>query len=70
MTEPFISQKKIQDFSLWDKMKNGRNVFSFDLEVTARCNNDCPHCYICLPAGDNKAKEQELTLFEIGRIAD
>jgi len=70
MTEQFISQQKIQDFSLWDKMKNGRNVFSFDLEVTARCNNDCTHCYICLPAGDDKAKEQELTLFQIGRIAD
>ena len=51
-------------------MKSERKVFSFDLEVTARCNNDCPHCYINLPAGDREAMGQELTLAEIDRIAD
>ncbi len=61
---------EIQKFSLWDKMKSKRKVFSFDLEVTARCNNDCPHCYINLPAGDRAVKEQELTPAEISRIAD
>jgi len=70
MTEQFISQQEIQDFSLWDKMKSSRKIFSFDLEITARCNNDCSHCYINLPAGDQAAKEQELTPAEIGRIAD
>ena len=61
---------RIQDFPLWDKMKSERKVFSFDVEVTARCNNNCPHCYINLPAGDRKAMGQELTLAEIDRIAD
>ncbi|MCX6701050.1 MAG: radical SAM protein [Methanomicrobiales archaeon] len=65
-----MNTTRIQDFSLWDKMKSGRKVFSFDLEVTARCNNDCPHCYINLPAGDRVAMGQELTLAEIDRIAD
>ncbi|MCX6844804.1 MAG: radical SAM protein [candidate division WOR-3 bacterium] len=41
----------------------------FQLELTARCNNDCRHCYICLPAGDAFAKSKELTLDEIRRIA-
>jgi radical SAM protein with 4Fe4S-binding SPASM domain len=70
MTEFFGQSTDIQDFSLWDKMKNTRKVFSFDLEITARCNNDCSHCYICLPAGDVAARAQELTPAEIGRIAD
>ncbi|HOX36058.1 MAG TPA: radical SAM protein [Methanoregulaceae archaeon] len=51
-------------------MAGNRKVFSFDLEITARCNNDCPHCYINLPAGDRTAREKELTPAEIGRIAD
>ena len=25
---------------------------SLDIELTERCNNDCIHCYINLPAGD------------------
>ena len=62
--------KEIQDFSLWEKMQSGRKVFSFDLEITARCNLDCKHCYINLPAGDQAAQERELTLKEIDRIAD
>ena len=70
MTEFIGPITRIQDFSLWDKMKSERRVFSFDLEITARCNNDCNHCYINLPAADRKAREQELTLDEINRIAD
>ena len=62
--------KEIQDFSLWDKMKGKRKIFSFDIEITARCNNDCRHCYICLPAGDCEEKDNELSFSEISRIAN
>ncbi len=68
--KPVVTSIEIQDFALWDKMKNKRDLFSFDLEVTARCNNDCRHCYINLPAGDKEAQRSELTLEEIDRIAD
>jgi radical SAM protein with 4Fe4S-binding SPASM domain len=60
----------LHDFPLWEEMLNKRLPFSFDLEVTARCNNDCRHCYINLPAGDRVAREAELSLEEIERIAD
>jgi radical SAM protein with 4Fe4S-binding SPASM domain len=50
-------------------LKNKRVPLSFDLEVTARCNNDCRHCYINLPAGDRAARERELTVSEIDDIA-
>ncbi|MGD0228089.1 MAG: hypothetical protein ABSF71_37780, partial [Terriglobia bacterium] len=60
---------EIQEFPLWDKLKEKRLPLSFDLEVTARCNNDCRHCCINLPAGDAEARRKELSLAEIHRIA-
>lgn len=32
-----------------------------DLELTERCNNDCIHCCINRPAGDEEARSRELT---------
>ncbi|MEW5817734.1 MAG: radical SAM protein [Spirochaetota bacterium] len=61
---------EIQQFPLWDKLKARRIPLSFDLEVTARCNNDCRHCYINLPPDDRKARSRELTSHEISAIAD
>jgi radical SAM protein with 4Fe4S-binding SPASM domain len=43
---------EIQRLPLWDKLRAKRAPISFDLEITARCNNDCRHCYINLPAGN------------------
>jgi len=70
MKNEFVSTLQVQDFSLWEKMKANRVPFSFDLEVTARCNNDCRHCYINLPAGDKKAQKKELSLERIKEIAE
>lgn len=50
-------------------MGEGRKLVSFDLELTARCNNRCRHCYIDLPVNDKTAKKKELTLAEIDAIA-
>ncbi|MFO7676103.1 MAG: radical SAM protein [bacterium] len=50
-------------------MKQRHAPLAFDIEVTARCNNDCRHCYINLPAGDPAARAAELTPAEIERIA-
>ena len=51
-------------------MKRKRALISFDIEVTARCNNNCRHCYINLPAADKVAREKELSLEDISEIAD
>lgn len=69
-TNPFVSPGSLPDFGLWNKLNERRVPLSFDLEITARCNNACRHCYINLPAGDREAKRQELSLAEIGNIAD
>ena len=69
MNKPIVSSIPIQEFALWEKIRDKRALISFDLELTARCNNNCRHCYINLPAGDPGAKANELTLQEIARIA-
>jgi radical SAM protein with 4Fe4S-binding SPASM domain len=72
VTTPMLQTRtqEIQDFPLWDKMKSRRSLFSFDLELTARCNLNCRHCYINLPANDKAAQGRELSLAEIAHIAD
>jgi radical SAM protein with 4Fe4S-binding SPASM domain len=69
MTEQFIAQQSLPDLALWQTMKERHIPFSFDLEITARCNNDCRHCYICLPAGDAVVKSREMNIEEIKKIA-
>ena len=60
---------EVQDFVLWDRLKARRAPLGFELEITARCNNDCRHCYINLPAGDAAAKAGEMSAAEILALA-
>ena len=41
-----------------------------DLELTARCNLNCRHCYINLPPGAKRARKNELSFQEIKKIVD
>ncbi len=41
---------------------------SLDIELTERCNNDCIHCCINLPAADKKAKDREMTTEKIKEL--
>jgi radical SAM protein with 4Fe4S-binding SPASM domain len=70
VSQSVVSSLPLPHFSLWDKMKGKRALISFDLEITARCNNNCRHCYINLPAGDKAARGRELSLEEISLVAD
>ncbi len=60
---------EIQHLPLWKRLKERRTPLSFDVEITARCNMNCRHCYINLPAGDEAARARELTPDEILGIA-
>jgi radical SAM protein with 4Fe4S-binding SPASM domain len=66
----FVRQSALPLHALWEEAKSRRIPLSFDLEITARCNNDCRHCYINVPAGDSDALARELSLAEIERVAD
>jgi radical SAM protein with 4Fe4S-binding SPASM domain len=70
MDKSFTTYDSLPNYPLWDRMKGKRVPLSFDLEITARCNNECRHCYINLPAGDKGAQKKELSLAEISNIAD
>ncbi len=69
MSDRFLSRRSIIDFPAWDRLRARRSPLTFDLEATARCNLDCRHCYINLPAGDAAAKRREMTVEEVARIA-
>ena len=70
MRHAFVNTVSLPEFSLWEKMKAKRKVISFDLEITARCNNNCRHCYINLPANDRQAEKKEISIREIKNIVD
>jgi radical SAM protein with 4Fe4S-binding SPASM domain len=65
----FVTSAALPSIQLWQKLSQRRRPLSFDLEITARCNNDCRHCYINLPASDAEARRKELNLVEIEDIA-
>jgi radical SAM protein with 4Fe4S-binding SPASM domain len=65
----YSTHAPLPDFSLWKQRGERRLPLEFELELTARCNCDCRHCYINQPAGDGQAKAGELSLGEIERIA-
>ena len=69
MSQEYVSTLQLPGFQLWEKLQDRQRPLSFNLEVTARCNNDCRHCYINLPAGDQDARATELSREEIRGIA-
>jgi len=69
VSKPYLASVPLPEFSLWERINNKRSLVSFDIEITARCNNDCRHCYINLPAGDKNAQARELSAGEIKEIA-
>ncbi len=64
-----ITVTKSDDFALWQKIKDKRFPLSFDLDLTARCNFNCSHCYINLPANDRGAAARELRIDQLERIS-
>jgi MoaA/NifB/PqqE/SkfB family radical SAM enzyme len=62
--------RSLASLPLWKRIAPKRFLTSIILEITARCNNDCRHCYINRPAGDTAARSRELSAKEIFRIAD
>ncbi len=66
----YIEKINLDQFSLWEKVKNKGLLSYVSMELTERCNNNCLHCYINLLANDEKVKKKEITFEEIKGIAD
>ena len=66
MSESYVVKQDLNKASLWKSTKPllGR----LDIELTERCNNNCIHCCINLPAADLDAKNKELSTEEIKDI--
>ncbi len=64
-----IEKINLDRFPLWQKVKDKGLLSQVSMELTQRCNNNCVHCYINLPADDKEAKKKEITFSEIRGIA-
>jgi MoaA/NifB/PqqE/SkfB family radical SAM enzyme len=59
----------VSDFAMCKELYDVRLPLEGHLDLTYRCNNNCRHCYINLPATDKEAKGKKLSLEEISAIA-
>ncbi len=64
--DSYVVKIRSDEASLWKD--NAPPLDSLDVELTERCNNNCIHCYINLPAADLKARQRELSTIEIQEI--
>lgn len=64
----FVERASAARLTLWSARKP--RLIQLDIELTERCNNNCIHCCINLPAGDRSALEKELTTAEVKRILE
>ena len=58
------------ELGIWEKAVKDRTLLTLILELTARCNNNCTHCYINLPESDKAARQSELTFSQVAGIVD
>ncbi len=65
-----IKTVRMSELPIWEQAKEERTLLSVVLELTSRCNNNCNHCYINLPAGDTAAMMSELSLEQVKHIVD
>ncbi|MCX6559339.1 MAG: radical SAM protein, partial [Candidatus Aminicenantes bacterium] len=70
MPEPGPRTMPLDRHEAWAKVRAAGGVHSFEFEATARCNNDCRHCYVNLPAGDAAARAREISAPVFDRIAE
>ncbi|MBW1910460.1 MAG: radical SAM protein [Deltaproteobacteria bacterium] len=64
--ETYAIRQRLDQASLWKG--RGPLLGHLDMELTERCNNNCVHCYINLPADDPTVRENELSTGEIKEI--
>ena len=66
--EKYFQRIESCNVALWQD--KGPSLTMLDMELTERCDNNCIHCYINLPADDMDAKEKELSTSEVKNILE
>jgi len=61
-----VTRVRTDKAGLWSR--GGPRLSHLDIELTERCNNNCLHCYINRPAGDEKARRREMSAARVGEI--
>lgn len=70
MTKSYSHAMPLSGLPLWRRLEeSGRGFYSFDFDLTARCNLNCRQCYINVSAGDRAARARELDLARITALA-
>ncbi len=62
----YVTRVRTDKAGLWSR--GGPRLSHLEIELTERCNNNCIHCYINLPAGDERARRREMSAARIGAI--
>ena len=71
MNPEFVTSSPLPGHSLWKRgVVHPKIPFSFYIELTTRCNNNCTHCYNNTAADDGEAKKNELSLEQLKPIID
>ncbi|MFZ2384693.1 MAG: radical SAM protein [Candidatus Omnitrophota bacterium] len=59
----------VREAAFFHSICRSRSFTGIEFELTARCNNNCRHCYINLPVNDRAAERRELSFNDIKDIA-
>jgi radical SAM protein with 4Fe4S-binding SPASM domain len=62
----YVTTVRAQETDLWKGKQ--RLIGRLDIELTERCNNNCAHCYINLPATDEVARKREMSTRQVQGI--
>lgn len=63
---PYYAKVDMDEARLWERKRPA--LVTLDIELTERCNCNCIHCYINLPADDGNAIQRELSTEELQGI--
>ena len=63
---PYYEKVNIDEAALWERKRPA--LTTLDIELTERCNCNCIHCYINLPADDGDVIQSELSTEELQGI--